>query len=355
VERETKSTWALALMVLIAFDASAQVHFGTCQSNSSDSATIVFPEIIPFPFASGGEIAAMTPDGLCAGATVWTGKALGLLVWGDDPTTEAIDGYAEGDSLRFRYFDGEAEWSFDVDFDTGNPLYRAGTYNPHGIYVANGATQAPIGIHVLHPGGGETWVRGESKTISWTSDGIAGLVQIYLVRAGKPYRTISTGTENSGAFDWVVNGPATDEEVYEVIVRSRDTHKITGTSVGKFKITPAAGKKFSKGDDDTDPSLDPVGENQDEATLPTRFSLEQNFPNPFSASTVIRLLLPEPADVHLEVFDALGRSVGVLLDDDLAAGTHVVQLSAERLASGVYLYRIRAGQFEATRQMIVIH
>ena len=88
-------------------------------------------------------------------------------------------------------------------------------------------------------------------------------------------------------------------------------------------------------------------------SLPDRFALEQNYPNPFNPATVIPFHLPEDAHVRIDVFDALGRTVATLVDEPLAAGRHAVEWEARDVASGMYVYRIQAGSFTATRRMAV--
>jgi hypothetical protein len=86
------------------------------------------------------------------------------------------------------------------------------------------------------------------------------------------------------------------------------------------------------------------------------FALGQNFPNPFGAGTSIRFALPRPEDVHLKVFNVQGRLVKTLLDGTRAAGRHVVTWdgtddAGQAVASGVYFYRLTAGDREAERRM----
>ncbi len=89
--------------------------------------------------------------------------------------------------------------------------------------------------------------------------------------------------------------------------------------------------------------------------LPVDYTLSQNYPNPFNPSTTLRFGLPEAANVRLEIFNLLGRKVATLLENDLKqAGWHSVQFDAGNLATGLYVYRIRAGNFVQTKQMMLI-
>jgi len=88
--------------------------------------------------------------------------------------------------------------------------------------------------------------------------------------------------------------------------------------------------------------------------VPDAFTLASNYPNPFSTSTTIRYGLPETADVRLDVYDALGRRVATLVDENQSAAWHEVQFRADDLAPGVYIYRFRANDFVSQRQMLLV-
>jgi hypothetical protein len=81
-----------------------------------------------------------------------------------------------------------------------------------------------------------------------------------------------------------------------------------------------------------------------ERPLPKEFALDQNYPNPFNPSTVIEYALPREARVTLEVYNLLGQRVQTLVDDVRAAGYHTVRFNATGLSSGIYFYRMRAGE-----------
>jgi M6 family metalloprotease-like protein len=88
--------------------------------------------------------------------------------------------------------------------------------------------------------------------------------------------------------------------------------------------------------------------------MPRRFTLAQNYPNPFNPSTTIRYELPHASPVSLKVFNSLGQEVATLVNEAKPAGVFSVQFDAGSLASGLYFYRLQAGNFVETRKMLVV-
>jgi hypothetical protein len=86
----------------------------------------------------------------------------------------------------------------------------------------------------------------------------------------------------------------------------------------------------------------------------SNFELSQNYPNPFNPSTTISFQLPEESFITLKVFDALGTEVETIAEGKYPAGVHEVVFNAEKLSSGLYLYRIISGASEITRKMMVV-
>jgi hypothetical protein len=91
-----------------------------------------------------------------------------------------------------------------------------------------------------------------------------------------------------------------------------------------------------------------------DGSMPASFALYQNYPNPFNPSTIIKYELPHSSFVTLNVYNTLGQEVSTLVNENKAAGTYTVEFDGKKLASGVYFYRIQAGQFVQSRKMIVL-
>jgi hypothetical protein len=102
-----------------------------------------------------------------------------------------------------------------------------------------------------------------------------------------------------------------------------------------------------------------VEEREDPQALPDTYALDQNYPNPFNPATTITFSLPVRSHVQLVVFNVMGQQVRSLVDGDLPAGEHQFVWNGDSdrgkaVASGVYLYRIRADSFQQSRKMLLL-
>jgi hypothetical protein len=87
---------------------------------------------------------------------------------------------------------------------------------------------------------------------------------------------------------------------------------------------------------------------------PIRFALHGAYPNPSNGVATIPFEVARATPVRMDVYDMLGRQVAVLVDEEHAPGRYQVPLDVRRLSAGVYLYRIRMGDFQATRKLTVM-
>ncbi len=84
------------------------------------------------------------------------------------------------------------------------------------------------------------------------------------------------------------------------------------------------------------------------------FKLEQNYPNPFNPNTVISYQLPVNGNVTLKIYDVLGNEVTTLVNEEKPAGRYEVDFTASSLTSGVYFYKLAAGNYLVTKKMILM-
>ena len=88
--------------------------------------------------------------------------------------------------------------------------------------------------------------------------------------------------------------------------------------------------------------------------LPTKFSLRQNYPNPFNPSTTINFAISKSGFVTMIIYNALGQKVATVVNEFLNAGSYKVNFNADKLATGMYIYRITAGKFTSTKKMLLL-
>ena len=99
----------------------------------------------------------------------------------------------------------------------------------------------------------------------------------------------------------------------------------------------------------------PVGVKESEnVKLPQEFTLMQNFPNPFNPSTNIRYDIPKTAKVTLKIYDILGREVQTLVNTVQAPGQYTLKFNAQGLASGIYFYQLKAGDYTAIKKLMLL-
>ena len=99
--------------------------------------------------------------------------------------------------------------------------------------------------------------------------------------------------------------------------------------------------------------LSTANEDENFNELPQKITLGQNYPNPFNPTTTITFDLAKQEQVRLEVFDLLGRKVATVVDGMKTAGSHQVRFDATNLSSGMYLYRLSAGDVSEVRRMVL--
>lgn len=122
---------------------------------------------------------------------------------------------------------------------------------------------------------------------------------------------------------------AVNGSIVNTIIKDGETFELTNSSLSKLKISA-------------------------EEIIPATYSLEQNFPNPFNPSTVIRFSIPEISNVKLTIYNILGQKVAELVNSRLEAGNYSYNWDASGVASGIYFYELSTDNFSAIKKMMFL-
>ena len=214
--------------------------------------------------------------------------------------------------------------SGNQDMQWGNKIYGA-EHHDH----ANAVIQTDDGGYLVV---GYTQNNYDSKRIKWTSD-------VYIIKC-----------DNAGNKLW--------EQTYGGFY-GESASSVRQTSNGDFVLCGTTGS-YSKrpGSDIYLLRINNKGTitsvNSKQNTIPKNYILTQNFPNPFNNSTIVRYRLPKSLYVNLSLYNICGRKVRTLVDGFKQAGDHTIYIDGNGLASGIYFYRIQAGNFIETKRMLLL-
>jgi hypothetical protein len=271
---------------------------------------------------------------------------------------KSTDGGATWDSSgMYLAQDGsEAGWNNSV-FVEGNNIWF-GTNNTRVYYSSNFGTGWLLG-----PTTG--LVNSYNVHFNTTALGLAGGTTIVKTTDnGASYSTVGTvpgtgnilGIEGKGTDFWYVRGTG----VYRS-TNSGDNWASEHTAGGTLNDMDFADdgclKGWAVGATGSISRLDGVVSglgNGNITELPASFKLNQNYPNPFNPSTTISFEMPKADLVELKVFDMLGREVATLVSGLKQPGTYKVDFDASGLSSGVYIFRLKAGDFIASKKMTLL-
>jgi len=184
------------------------------------------------------------------------------------------------------------------------------------------------------------------------------------------YNDIYCSYSDNDGLTWAVpkqlTNTATTDEIYPTISRTANTNtsiyvtfsvsecpgstSFTNTTTPRCKVWQV----FRRYNPETGAEL-PIGITNISNEVPKSFSLFQNYPNPFNPSTKIRFSVSKSSNITIEVFDITGRLVTTLVNNEFVThGTKEVDFQASNLSSGIYFYKLTAGEFTATRKMMLV-
>jgi hypothetical protein len=162
-----------------------------------------------------------------------------------------------------------------------------------------------------------------------------------------------SGIESTTIFMSVDNGPYTfagssnNDSLLVKMVSGTHTYSFYGLSkdnVGNVEATMPE-VVFASGTT----SVKPIDD-----TIPVKYSLEQNFPNPFNPSTTIEFSIPVAGSVSLKIYNVLGQEVITLVNEELKAGNYKTLWYAKNISSGIYFYRLETNNFSQTKKLLLL-
>lgn len=304
--------------------------------NGVGGATIVW-----FNYASGTNVYAQTVDSL--GQSLWTTNGVQLT---------SVTGFKEYLGIVSDGSDGAIfSWLDHRRISTGGDVYAqrvnangASVWTTNGVALSNSDTNwciRPVIVSDGHQGAIVAFTRvsvanqyhifsqrvDSTGAVRWAANG----VPVSLVNAPKDNATVATDLNGGVIVAWEDRRPQPQGgNWYHIYAQN-----LTGQGVlGGGGTTGIAETRRTN--------------------LPLKATLQQNYPNPFNPITTIRFGLPKASRVSLKVYDILGREVATLLDGFSKAGEKSVEFRASNFATGVYFYRLVAGDFVETKKLMLL-
>jgi len=190
-------------------------------------------------------------------------------------------------------------------------------------------------IILSEPNGGEIWPQETSSIIRWETN-ISDSVKLDLLLEEQNILSIGKAQGSHHGFRWLIPSELAVSSFYKIQIMSLEDSSIIDTSDNPFSITsPTEIETISY-------------------QIPDNYALLQNYPNPFNPSTVISWKLTNSRYVKLSVYNILGEKVAALVSEKQQAGLHQYEWDARNMRSGIYFYRIKAGEFQDVKKMILL-
>jgi Secretion system C-terminal sorting domain len=160
---------------------------------------------------------------------------------------------------------------------------------------------------------------------------------------------------NDGIVSWFNQYPITNHfSSFEYVVLCSDKGFITTGTISPLILTNGGIANIWATKTDSIGNTHFVNVISNSTFIPESYSLQQNYPNPFNPTTVIRYSLSENSFISLKVYDILGKEVATLVNEKQNAGTYSFEFNGSNLSSGIYFYKIEAGDFRETKRMVLI-
>ena len=293
---------------------------------------------------NGDYIGVFCDDGgnlVCAGYEVWTGSSISVSAFGNDATTPAKDGFANGEEFRWKIWRHGDNKTFDANAvyqPVGGIITNTNRYSTNGISSVS-ALSGPL---VNQPVSLAATVGMSGRvTLEWTT---FGELQNKGFEVQKSPQSPDTYQTIPNSF---VPGQGTTSIPHTY--GFADLQSSAGVWYYRIRQIDSGGAVHNSEGIRVD-VLTGIHSN----TVQRELMLSQNYPNPANPTTTIRFEVPFTSFISLKVYDTAGQEVAVLTDGERLAGTYSVRFNGQKLASGTYFYRLRAGDVESTKKLLLI-
>lgn len=265
--------------------------------------------------------------------------------WNENVTGEITSSYvAHCTAINRRDGDNEFPTEYNIRAPHKNLFYNVSTYDTINIPNSAALSEIEVFLHINQPYINNTVVtltapNGQIRTLLSNNGGGGGGALTFLKDGNpslnsfnNPWSYLAASNQPMGTFN-------------NTNVQGRWILKITNGAMGFTGRLLGWGLKINSV---------PTGIQQVNGNIPNEFMLYQNYPNPFNPSTNIRFDIPKDSDVKLTLYDMLGREVKILADEYKNSGSYELNFDASALSSGMYFYKLTAGNFTEIKKMILV-
>ena len=339
------------IIILDSLNGTGDKYFISVSNTGNNSTVVVKTDINPTvsgePLTPGDEIGVFTPAGLCVGMGVWNNENLAITIWGDDATSEEIDGIQSGEEYNFKVWDSETQTVYisNVTYSSGNATYIANDIVVLASFLGLLFLAPPTNVQISDVPDDN----GHSLLLTWvlsSDDAILTHYEIFRSRnleaveiknldefndfdslneADQEYM-IFIGSVDSGENNFIDSGVPLNGEMYYYWIQAVSENGISNKVIASIKTQVE--DKISK------------------------FVVNPPFPNPFNPRTTIRYELSMTGKVTISIYNALGQQAKVYDFGQKNQGVHEFVFDASELTSGIYFYRVDAGYASAVGKML---
>lgn len=342
-------------------------------------------------------VIAVLPDGTVLELPTITTARLQVIHNSADPAAKAVDIYLNGskllDDFAFRaatpFIDAPANQDIEIGVAPGTSMSASDIIATFTVNLLAGETYVAIANGVLDPSQFVANPDGRSTAFTiWVKDmaqeqGTGSNVDFFIVHGATDVDAVKVMVQGgptlveSAAYGDITDYISVPATAYDIrLIRNRDGATLGAFDVnltgldGGSAVVLASGFRRDSGNQGGE-SFQLIGVLADgqvvvfpdpptsvsefvDSVIPTQFELNQNYPNPFNPTTTISFSIPNSEFVKLSVYNTLGQQVATIVNEQLNAGQYKLLFDASNLVSGIYYYRIEAGNFTSTKRLVLL-